>query len=96
MLLVEVMIGSMKIPNTVTYASSSAARPSSKATSSSDGSSNHSNVAKVSFTVHKSGQYKIVVMVAASPIKGSPFSKTFLPGITSYTISITLCISYGS
>ncbi|ESO94312.1 hypothetical protein LOTGIDRAFT_215855 [Lottia gigantea] len=39
-----------------------------------------SNMAKVSFTVHKSGTYTISVMIGARHIKGSPFNKVFEPG----------------
>lgn len=38
------------------------------------------NMARVSFTVHKSGEYVISVMVGGRHIKGSPFSKSFEPG----------------
>ncbi|KAK7493478.1 hypothetical protein BaRGS_00015378 [Batillaria attramentaria] len=38
------------------------------------------NMARVSFTVHKSGEYIISVMVGGRHIKGSPFTKTFEPG----------------
>lgn len=39
-----------------------------------------SNEARVSFTVHRSGEYQIAVMVGAMHIRGSPFIKTFEPG----------------
>ncbi|KAK6183620.1 hypothetical protein SNE40_011062 [Patella caerulea] len=39
-----------------------------------------SNMAKVSFTVHKSGTYNISVMIGARHIKGSPFNKVFEAG----------------
>ncbi|XP_076442500.1 apoptosis-resistant E3 ubiquitin protein ligase 1-like isoform X1 [Babylonia areolata] len=39
------------------------------------------NLARVSFTVHKSGDYVISVMIGGRHIKGSPFSKTFEPGM---------------
>jgi hypothetical protein len=39
------------------------------------------NLARVSFTVHKAGEYVISVMMGGRHIKGSPFSKTFEPGI---------------
>ena len=38
------------------------------------------NAIKTSFTVHKSGAYKISVMVSGRHVKGSPFTKTFEPG----------------
>ena len=38
------------------------------------------NSTKVAFTVHKSGEYKISVMVGARHIRGSPFIKKFKPG----------------
>ncbi|XP_070180625.1 apoptosis-resistant E3 ubiquitin protein ligase 1-like [Littorina saxatilis] len=38
------------------------------------------NLARVSFTVHKSGEYVISVMIGGRHIKGSPFAKTFEPG----------------
>lgn len=40
----------------------------------------NANVARVSFTVHKSGEYSISVMIDGHHIKGSPFKKTFEPG----------------
>lgn len=38
------------------------------------------NAIKTSFTVHKSGSYKISIMVSGRHVKGSPFTKTFEPG----------------
>ena len=38
------------------------------------------NLARVSFAVHRSGEYVISVMIGGRHIKGSPFSKTFEPG----------------
>ena len=38
------------------------------------------NTAVVSFTVHKSGDYRIAVMLAAKHITGSPFHKRFKAG----------------
>ena len=38
------------------------------------------NLARVAFTVHRSGEYVISVMIGGRHIKGSPFSKTFEPG----------------
>ncbi|CAH1791950.1 unnamed protein product [Owenia fusiformis] len=38
------------------------------------------NTSHVMFTVHKSGEYKISIMVGATHIKGSPFIKEFDPG----------------
>lgn len=37
------------------------------------------NVMKVSFTVREAGIYKISVLAKGTPVKGSPFTKTFLP-----------------
>jgi hypothetical protein len=72
-LFIEIILGSLKMPCTISFAS--------KADASGGGSGNNvTNIAKVSFTVHKSGQYRIVIMVAGAPMKGSPFTKTFLPG----------------
>ncbi|CAH3147874.1 unnamed protein product [Porites lobata] len=39
-----------------------------------------SNMMKISFTVREAGTYKISVLARGTPIKGSPFTKTFLPG----------------
>ncbi|CAI9739768.1 apoptosis-resistant E3 ubiquitin protein ligase 1-like [Octopus vulgaris] len=39
-----------------------------------------SNEARVSFTVHRSGEYLISVLVGFMHIKGSPFKKSFQPG----------------
>lgn len=41
-----------------------------------------SNMMKISFTVREAGTYKISVLARGTPIKGSPFTKTFLPGNT--------------
>lgn len=38
------------------------------------------NVISVVFTVHRSGDYRVVIMIGANHIRGSPFIKTFLPG----------------
>lgn len=38
------------------------------------------NVARVTFTVHQAGEYRIGVMVASVHIVGSPFIKRFKPG----------------
>ncbi|XP_061172830.1 apoptosis-resistant E3 ubiquitin protein ligase 1-like [Saccostrea echinata] len=38
------------------------------------------NAIKTSFTVHKSGSYKISIMVSGRHVKGSPFTKRFEPG----------------
>ena len=38
------------------------------------------NVVRVSFTVREAGAYKISVLAQGKPIRGSPFTKTFLPG----------------
>lgn len=38
------------------------------------------NVMKVSFTVREAGTYKISVLAQGAQIRGSPFTKTFLPG----------------
>lgn len=38
------------------------------------------NVMKVSFTVREAGLYKISVLARGIPIKGSPFTKMFVPG----------------
>jgi formate hydrogenlyase subunit 4 len=40
----------------------------------------NSNSVSISFTVHKSGTYKIHVMVNGKHIKGSPFIKAFEAG----------------
>ena len=48
------------------------------------------NVMKVSFTVREAGTYKISVLAQGRPIKGSPFTKTFLPGASSFTLVILL------
>ena len=40
------------------------------------------NLAKVSFTVHKSGDYHICIMFSARHVKGSPFVKKFEAGKT--------------
>jgi len=39
-----------------------------------------SNLAKVSFAVHKSGDYSIAIMFRARHVKGSPFTKKFEAG----------------
>lgn len=39
------------------------------------------NVMKVSFTVREAGLYKISVLARGIPIKGSPFTKMFVPGM---------------
>ena len=39
------------------------------------------NKIRVSFTVHKSGTYKISIMVSGRHVKNSPFSKVFEPGM---------------
>ena len=50
---------------------------------------NNANVATVSFTVHKSGDYLISIMFSARNIKGSPFTKKFEAGMcTLFTPSI--------
>lgn len=38
------------------------------------------NVARVSFTVHRAGEYQISVMIGGRHIKGSPFKKHFDAG----------------
>ena len=38
------------------------------------------NLARVSFTVHKSGVYSIAVMVGGRHVKDSPFTRSFQPG----------------
>ncbi|KFM69498.1 hypothetical protein X975_06284, partial [Stegodyphus mimosarum] len=38
------------------------------------------NKAKVQFTVRRAGEYRICVLVGMTHIRGSPFTKTFLPG----------------
>ena len=40
------------------------------------------NIATVSFTVHRAGDYVISIMMGGRHIKGSPFTKTFDPGIS--------------
>ena len=40
----------------------------------------HANEARVSFTVHKSGDYLVSVMFSTRHIKGSPFTKKFEAG----------------
>ena len=39
------------------------------------------NLAQVSFTVHKSGDYTVCVMFSSRHIKGSPFTKKFEAGM---------------
>ncbi|XP_058965485.2 apoptosis-resistant E3 ubiquitin protein ligase 1 [Pocillopora verrucosa] len=39
------------------------------------------NAMRVSFTVREAGAYKISVLVKGKPIRDSPFTKTFLPGV---------------
>lgn len=39
------------------------------------------NLAQVSFTVHKSGDYTIAIMFSSRHIKGSPFIKSFEAGM---------------
>lgn len=53
---------------------------------------NKANEARVSFTVHKSGDYLISIMFSARNIKGSPFTKKFEAGkfIGSPCITLTL------
>ncbi|XP_041353724.1 apoptosis-resistant E3 ubiquitin protein ligase 1-like isoform X2 [Gigantopelta aegis] len=63
--LVEIMHQGVKVATTMEYGS---VEPT------------NANLARVSFTVHKSGEYKISVMIGARHIKGSPFSKFFEPG----------------
>ncbi|XP_014274256.1 apoptosis-resistant E3 ubiquitin protein ligase 1 isoform X1 [Halyomorpha halys] len=41
---------------------------------------NSANTAVVKFTVRQAGQYKISILIGNTPINGSPFFKTFLPG----------------
>lgn len=41
---------------------------------------NDANLVVVKFSVRKSGQYSIHVMVENAHVRGSPFLKTFLPG----------------
>lgn len=38
------------------------------------------NLAQVSFTVHKSGDYTVCIMFSSRHIKGSPFTKKFEAG----------------
>ncbi|KAK2161321.1 hypothetical protein NP493_1590g00048 [Ridgeia piscesae] len=38
------------------------------------------NLISVVFTVHRSGDYRIVIMIGTHHIRGSPFIKSFLPG----------------
>lgn len=38
------------------------------------------NLAQVSFTVHKSGDYNIAIMFSSRHVKGSPFTKKFEAG----------------
>ena len=46
------------------------------------------NVMKISFTVREAGTYKISVLAQGTPVKDSPFIKTFLPGkISHHTIA---------
>lgn len=61
------------------------------------------NAIKTSFTVHKSGSYKISIMVSGRHVKGSPFTKTFEPGEKcsrtcqfSWFLQITISLKYTS
>ena len=49
------------------------------------------NIARVAFTVHKSGEYHIRVMFSARHIKGSPFTKTFEAGEFVSNLRLFLC-----
>ncbi|XP_071079014.1 apoptosis-resistant E3 ubiquitin protein ligase 1-like [Haliotis cracherodii] len=64
-ILVEIMHAGVKVATSMDYGS---VEPT------------NANLAKVSFTVHKSGEYKISVMIGAKHIKGSPFTKIFEAG----------------
>lgn len=63
--LVEIMHGSAKIPPTIQLSGTDPADV---------------NTAKVVFTVHRAGEYKISIMVGAKHVKGSPYIKRFLSG----------------
>ena len=39
------------------------------------------NVLKITFTAQEAGPYNIAVMIMGKNIRGSPFKKTFLPGM---------------
>lgn len=43
------------------------------------------NLAQVSFTVHKSGDYTIAIMFSSRHIKGSPFIKSFEAGMKGFS-----------
>ena len=64
-LLVEVMQGTTQVPPTVQLGGHD---PADMCT------------AKVTFTVHRAGEYRIAVMVGAKHIRGSPFTKSFQAG----------------
>ena len=64
-LLIEIMHGVTQIPPVVELGG---------------GRQSESNTAGVVFTVRRSGDYRIAVMIGANHIRGSPFLKKFLPG----------------
>ncbi|XP_064623307.1 apoptosis-resistant E3 ubiquitin protein ligase 1-like isoform X2 [Lineus longissimus] len=63
--LVEITLGNLPVAITVKHGSEDPA---------------NINISTVTFAVHKSGVYKISVMIGARHIRGSPFEKTFKSG----------------
>ena len=64
-LLVEIMHGASKIPPTVQLGGADPAE---------------ANTARVAFTVHRAGDYRVAIMIGAKHIRGSPFVKKFQSG----------------
>ena len=71
--LVEITHGSSKIPPNIQYGGKA---------------ENEANKARVAFTVHRSGEYRISIMIGARHIRNSPFNKKFKAGTCSSMINV--------